>query len=230
MQNGFGNTIFTETKEENFERFMRAVRVVLAVVAGCSAMMAALYQPFIEVWTGGHPELSRHFLTPLLMVVFFYIYQSRQTLLVFKAAANLWRADRWKPMFAGTLNLTLNITFVVTLPDEYKLDGVILSTVLSFIIVQIPWEWRVMFTAFFDRRQFSVYWRAQAAAALKAVVLCASTWYVARLVPLSGSTGLLVKGAVSAAFVACALSLLFCREVVGLATRLLQRRRKNAAS
>ena len=225
MQNGFGNTIFTESKEANFERFMRAVRVVLAVVAGCSAMMAALYQPFIEVWTGGHPELSRHFLTPLLMVVFFYIYQSRQTLLVFKAAANLWRADRWKPMFAGSLNLTLNITFVVTLPEEYKLDGVILSTVISFLAVQIPWEWRVMFTAFFDRRQFAVYWRAQAAAALKAVVLCVSAWYVARLVPIAGTTGLLAKGAASAAFVACALVVLFRREVAGLASRLVHRGR-----
>ena len=113
MQNGFGNTIFTESKEANFDRFMRAVRIVLAIVAGCSAMMTALYQPFIEVWTGGRPELSRHFLTPLLMVVFFYVYQSRQTLLTFKAAANLWRQDRWKPMVAGALNLTLNITFVV---------------------------------------------------------------------------------------------------------------------
>ena len=223
MQNGFGNTIFTETKEANFERLMRAVRAVLVVVAGCSAMMAALYQPFIEVWTGGRPELSRHFLTPLLMVVYFYIYQSRQTLLTFKAAANLWRQDRWKPMVAGAFNLTVNITLVVTLPDEYKLDGVILSTVLSFVLIQIPWESYVMFTRFFGGGEARIYLRTQALSMLKAVVLCASAWYFVRLVPLSGAVGLAAKGAVAAAFVACAMCALFRRDVVDLASRLLRR-------
>ena len=226
MQNGFGNTIFTESKEANFDRFMRAQRLVLAVVAGCSAMMAALYQPFIEVWTGGRPELSRHFLTPLLMVVFFYVYQSRQTLLTFKAAANLWRQDRWKPMVAGTLNLTLNITFVVTLPEAYKLDGVILSTILSFVLVQIPWESRVMFTAFFGTREAAAYWKAQAASAVKAVALCASAWLVARLVPLHGAPGLLAKGAASATFVACAAFVLFHAEAVGLLSKVFKSRRR----
>ena len=225
MQNGFGNTIFTESKDSNFERFMHAVRVVLVVIAGCSAMMMALYQPFIEVWTGGRPELSRHALTPLLMVAYFYVHQSRQTLLTFKAAANLWRLDRWKPMVAGALNLSLNITLVVMLPDEYKLDGVILSTILAFVLVQVPWESHVMFTAFFGGREARVYWRAQALSAVKTVVLCFGAWYVARLVQLSGAVGLVVKGGASAVFVVCATCLLFRGEVGILASRLLHRRR-----
>ena len=216
MQNGFGNTIFTESKEANFERFMRALRIVLAVIAGCAAMMAALYQPFIDVWTGGRPELSRHYLTPLLMVVFFYIYQSRQPLLTFKAAANLWRQDRWKPMVAGALNLTLNITFVVALPEAYKLDGVILSTILSFVLVQIPWESRVMFTTFFDSRQAVEYWHVQTSFAVKAVVLCASAWCVARLVPLAGVPGLVAKGVAAGLFVTCAACGLFRGEIAVL--------------
>jgi len=229
MQNGFGNTIFTESKEANFERFIRAVRAVLIVVAGCSAMMMALYQPFIEVWTGGRPELSRHALTPLLMVLYFYIYQSRQTLLTFKAAANLWRLDRWKPMVAGTLNLSLNIAFVVLLPNEYKLDGVILSTVLAFVVVQIPWESHVMFTRFFGGREARVYWRVQALSAIKTVALCLGAWHVARLVPFSGAAGLAVKGIASAVFVACATCLLFRGEVGALVSRFLHCRRTGMA-
>ena len=224
MQNGFGNTIFTESREANFERFMRALRIVLAVVAGCAALMMALYQPFIEVWTGSRPELSRHFLTPLLMVVFFYVYQSRQTLLTFKAAANVWSQDRWKPLVAGALNLTLNITFVVTLPEAYKLDGVILSTILSLVFVQIPWESYVMFTTFFDSRQAAAYWRVQTSFAIKSVVLCASAWCVARLVPLAGIPGLAAKGVAAGLFVACAACVLFRAEVSDLLSRLLHRK------
>lgn len=225
MQNGFGNTIFTESKEANFDRFMKAARLVLVVVAGCSAMMMALYQPFIELWTGGRPELSRHFLTPILMVTFFYVFQSRQTLLTFKAAANIWRQDRWKPIVAGALNLTLNITFVVTLPEAYKLDGVILSTILSFVFVQMPWESNALFTAFFNSRQACEYWRTQASSAMKAAVLCASAWYVVRLVPLSGVVGIATKGIVSSVFVAGATCLLFRREVSDMVSRILHRGR-----
>ena len=213
MQNGFGNTIFTESKAENFDRLLRAHKVVLVVIACCSAMMLALYQPFIEVWTGGRPELSRHFLTPLLMVVFFYTYQSRQTLLTFKAAANLWYLDRWKPILAGALNLAVNITLVVALPEAYKLDGVIFSTILSFVVVQIPWESHVMFTAFFGRSEAIAYWREQALSAIRTVALCASAWGVARLVPLTGVPGLAAKGAATALFVVCAGCVLFRREV-----------------
>ena len=150
------------------------------------------------------------------------MYQSRQTLLTFKAAANLWRQDRWKPLIAGALNLTLNITFVVTLPDAYKLDGVILSTALSFILVQIPWESRVMFTAFFDGRQAAAYWRVQAMAAAKTVVLCMGAWFAAHLVPLSGAIGLVAKAAAAAAFVACAMCVLFRGEVSILLSRVMR--------
>ena len=197
MQNGFGNTIHTETKEENFARFMKAERLLLMVVAWCSALMIALYQPFIAVWTGGRPELSRHLLTAVLMVLYFYINQSRQMLLTFKAAASLWRADRWKPIVAGSLNLALNISFVVMLPDEYKLDGVILSTILSFVLVQIPWETHVVFTSYFGRTELRSYVRTQLGFALFAVALGAVVWTMSSIIVLDGIVGLAVKGIVA---------------------------------
>ena len=224
MQNGFGNTIFTESKEANFERLMKAVRFVLAVVAGCAAMMAALYQPFIEVWTGGRPEFARHALTAVLMVAFFYVYQSRQTLLVFKAAASLWREDRWKPLIAGAFNLSVNIALVIVLPDEYKLDGVILSTILSFVFIQIPWESHVMFTCFFGRREAAAYWRVQAVSIVKAVILAFGAWAAAKAVPLAGGVGLVVKGAAAGVFVASAMCILFRGEIKPLFSRILHRK------
>ena len=159
----------------------------------------------------------------VLMVAYFYVKESRQTLLTFKAAANIWRQDRWKPLVAGAFNLTVNITLVVTLPDAYKLDGVILSTVLSFVLIQIPWESRIVFSTFFDRRQGAIYWRVQAISLIKAVLLCVSAWGVARMVPLSGVPGFIAKGAATGAFVACATCALFRREVSDLLSRFLRR-------
>ncbi len=147
----------------------------MAVVLFCAVSMTALYQPFMRVWTKNDPTLVRHALTPLLMVLYFYIMQSRQVLLTFKSAASLWRQDRWKPIVAGAVNLASNILFVVYLPDAYKLDGVIFSTILGFALIQIPWESHVVFTAFFGRRESRAYWRGQAAFA--ALALCAAAWF-----------------------------------------------------
>ena len=164
------------------------------------------------------------FLTPLLMVLFFYVNQSRQTLLSFKSAASLWRADRWKPVIAGLVNLGLNITFIKLFPQEYKLDGVILSTILSFLIIQIPWESRVMFTAFFSARQAKDYWLFQARAAGQALLLCSLAWCAAWLVPVGGIGGLLLKGAAAAAVSSLMVTYLFREDLREMLQKLLKRK------
>ncbi len=177
MNGGFGNKIYTESKEANFRLFMKMNRLSMAVVLFCAVAMTALYQPFICVWTKNDPALVRHTLTPLLMVLYFCIMQSRQVLLAFKSAASLWRQDRWKPIVAGAVNLASNILFVIYLPDAYKLDGVIFSTIIGFAFIQIPWESHVVFTAFFGKRESRAYWRDQAAFAALALALCAAAWF-----------------------------------------------------
>ena len=209
MTGGFGNKIYTETKAENFNLFMRMNRLTVTVAIWCTAMMAALYQPFIVVWTKGDTTLVRHALTPALMVFYFYIMQTRQTLLAFKSAAGIWRQDRWKPIVAGAVNLGANILFVVFLPDAYKLDGVIFSTILGFALIQIPWEIHAVFTSFFGRAECRQYCRSQLRLALCATVVVAAAWSAVRLVALDGVAGLLAKGALAAVVSAFAVAVVF---------------------
>ena len=198
MTGGFGNKIHTESREANFRLLMRMARLTLLVTTWCAAMMSALYQPFISIWTHGDSSLLRHALTPALMVLYFYIMQSRQILLTFKSAAALWRQDRWKPIVAGAVNLATNMLFVIFLPEEYKLDGVIFSTIISFILIQIPWESHVVFSSFFCRREFRAYWQTNLRLAAFALSVCLASLGAASLVRLDGVFGFLAKGAVAA--------------------------------
>jgi len=209
MTGGFGNKIYTESKEENFRLFMRMNRLSMAAVIFCVAMMAAMYQPFMSVWVKDDPALMRHALTPALMVLYFYIMQSRQVLLAFKSAASLWRQDRWKPIVAGAVNLGTNVLFVLFLPEEYKLDGVIFSTIIGFAFIQIPWESHVVFSCFFGKAESRAYWRSNAGFALCTLVLCAAAWGAARAVPLGGIPGLFAKTAAAAVATAICMALAF---------------------
>ena len=217
MTGGFGNKIYTESKEENFRLLMRMNRLSMAVMVFCAAMMTALYQPFMAVWVKDDPTLMRHALTPALMVFYFYIMQSRQVLLSFKSAASLWKQDRWKPIVAGAVNLGSNILFVLFLPDAYKLDGVIFSTIIGFAFIQIPWESHVVFTVFFGRTESRLWWRSQFRFALFAIMLCALAWGAAHAVRISGIAGLAAKGVVASAVSAGAVLALFRRDVIAIA-------------
>ena len=213
MTAGFGNKIHTETKEENFRLFMKMTRLAQLLILGCAAVMAALYQPFIFVWTKGDPVLVRHVLTPILMVLYFYVNQSRQMLLTFKSAAALWRQDRWKPVVAGAVNLALSVASVIILPEGYKLDGVIFSTVVSYVFIQVPWETHVVFTHFFNGEQARIYWRVHAGFAILALALCGATWGLTSWVPLGGIGGLATKGVVAAVATSALLCVAFWKDV-----------------
>ena len=227
MKAGFGNRIHTESQEENFALFMKAHRLIAVAIVWCAAMLFALYQPFIQIWTRHKPELGRHFLTAALMVLFFLINQSRQVLLTIKDAAGLWHKDRWKPLVAGLLNLSINITLIRILPFDYKLDGVITATIVSLVLVQIPWETYAVFSTLFTKAQARTYLFSQIRFALLAVPLCAVTWFAVQQVTMDKMQGMALKGVVAGLVSGSIILILFRHEVM---THLRQRLSKGGAT
>ena len=213
MASGFGNKLHTESREKTFQLFMQVCRLIGIIVIWCTAMMLALYQPFIEIWSGHKPELMQHFLTPVLMVLYFYVNQSRQALLSFKSGASIWQEDQWKPVVGGVVKLITCLLFIEILPEGFKLDGVILSTIIEYVFVQIPWESHVVFKALFNRAQTKAYWRLQISYLLTALLLCTATWGVATAIPLEHIPGLLAKGVAASLFSGILLAVLFRKEI-----------------
>lgn len=223
LSGGFGNKIHTESREKNFELFMRVNRLVGIINIWCAAMMLALYQPFVVIWSKRNPELIQHFLTPVLMVLYFYINQSRQVQLAFKGGAALWYQDRWKPVVGGLVKLLTCLLFIKILPKEYKLDGVILSTIIGYIFVQIPWESHVVFTSFFNQTQSKAFWIFQLQFMLIAVLVCVITWGIVTMIPLDRISGLLVKGFVAMLVSSGLVLALFHKDVSAIMEKVLKR-------
>ncbi len=207
---GFGNAIRTETKAEVWEKFRKANGFAMVAVAWCSAMMLALYQPFMALWTGGRPELMRPISTALLMVVSFYVCNSRQGILAIKDALGLWRPDQLKPVVSGLVNCGVSIA----LARLIGMDGIILGTILAFAFIEIPWESAVVFRNYLTGggdaggRSFLVrYARQQLSFLAFACALCAATWLAATLVPsVPNVFADFALRALAAASVACGLT------------------------
>ena len=223
MMGGFGNKLNTESKDKNFELFMRVYRMTGIIIIWCTTLMLALYQPFIRGWMREKQMLVQPFITSALFVALFYINQSRQVLLTFKGAAGLWREDRWKPVAGAAVKLLISLLSVLFLDDRYKLDGVIISSIIGYVVVQIPWESHVVFSKFFDRQKGKYYWLQQLKFAMLAIIPCAITLAVVQPIPLERTRGLIVKGIVASVVSTAVMLIIFRKDLIDVVKKVLRR-------
>ncbi len=224
---GFGNAIHTESKDDVWEKFRKVNAFALVAIAWCAAVMLALYQPFMALWTGKDSGLVRPFSTAALMVVYFYVNNARQGLLVLKEALGLWRPDQFKPVVSGVVNCAVSIA----LAQVIGMDGIILGTILAFLLVDIPWESAVVFRSYFagadaaGRGFLGRYVRLQASFLAFACALCAATWGLIALVPSLPNVFLdfMLRGAVTALVAGGLTVALYHRELRLVAERVLRR-------
>lgn len=142
---GVGNSLATESKEKNYGDFLEVSCITLCALGVCITCMLCLYQPFISVSFGSKYLLSFPFV--ILYCVFFYVYELCRMLNVFKDAAGIWHSDRLRPLVVSLLNLAINIVLV----QFVGLAGVLLSTIVSYYFVNLPWLLRNVFSQVFER-------------------------------------------------------------------------------
>ena len=129
----------------------------------------------------------------------------------------------------GVLEPRINILFVIVFPEKYKLDGVILSTVLAITFIDTPWELYVMFKHFFNPAQARVYLKLQAEFVLIAVLLSAATCYGAHIVTFAGFPGLVMKGIVAAIISGSITLAVFHSDIKKALASVLNRKKKTLA-
>lgn len=70
------------------------------------------------------------------VITFNYFVQfMRQAALLFREATGTFYNDRWKPIVEGVVNVVLSIVFVLVFPEEYKVVGVIVATILTNLFI-----------------------------------------------------------------------------------------------
>lgn len=142
---GIGNSIVTETIEKNYEDFKKLVFIVNWMVTICVSCFASMYQPFITLWVGEKYTFEYPVVT--LLCIYFYLVIMQQIIGLYKDAAGIWHQDRFRPLIASAVNLVLNLAFV----NIWGIYAIIASTLISYIIVAIPWMITNVFKYVFKR-------------------------------------------------------------------------------
>ena len=131
---GIGNSFVTETVSKNRNTFLRVLFFNGWISCVACSMMVAIYQDFIYMWVG------EKFLYPnymmYLIVAYFFVHSIRRTIIVFRDGAGMWQDNKWQPIVSATFNIFVNIMLVVSI----GVPGIVISSILSMLLIDIPWE------------------------------------------------------------------------------------------
>ena len=187
---GVGNKLVMESKEANYRDLERISLLFGWLLCVSSSMLLCLYQPFMLVWMGGDSMLQGGIV--VCFVVYYYTMGANKMINMFKDAAGIWRIDRWRPLTAALVNLGLNLITVRWL----GLYGVLLSSVVSIVFIQIPWLFYNLFREVFPRQFMGRYIRLFCGLTAAALVCCGASWLLCGLFDLNVWPTLILNAAV----------------------------------
>ena len=188
---GVGNSLVTESEEKNYKDLKRFTVLFGWMMAISTPMLLCMYQPFMKLWMGEENLLVMNYV--ICFAIYYYTMGMDRIIEMFKDAAGIWRKDRFRPLTAALVNLGLNLATVKWL----GLYGVLLSSVVSIVGVQIPWLFHNLFQEVFPRKYLWPYVRFFCGLVAVALASCAVSWILCSLLRLNVWTTLIVNGCVS---------------------------------
>lgn len=188
---GVGNKLVMESREENYRDLEKISLLFLWILCVSSSMLLCMYQPFIHIWMGEENMLAVGLV--ICFVIYYYSMGANKLINMFKDAAGIWRIDRWRPLTAALTNLCLNLITVRFI----GLYGVLLSSVVSIVFIQIPWLFHNLFREVFPRQCMGKYIRLFSGMTVIALISCVASWLICSLFKLNVWPSFFLNAAVS---------------------------------
>lgn len=185
---GIGNSLIVETREKNYSDFKKFTFITAWVAGFCTSCLLCLYQPFMRIWVG--EELLLEYSAVICFCVYFFIYEINQLLNTYKDAGGIWHEDRFRPLVTGLANLGLNLVMV----QHWGIYGVLLSTVISMLLVGMPWILYNLFTTLFERHRLADYLKHLLFYTVVSAVACAVNGIICSWIVLDDWATLILRG------------------------------------
>lgn len=184
---GIGNSVIVETKEKNFNDLKKFTFLIAWIAGFSTCCLLCLYQPFMEIWVG--KDLMLGFFAVICFCIYYFVNEINQLLNTYKDAAGIWHEDRFRPLVTAIANVGMNLLTVQFL----GIYGVLLSTVLSMLLVGMPWLLYNLFTVLFDRDQLPIYLKTLIKYILVVVLSCVICYFFCQLFTFNKWATLIVR-------------------------------------
>lgn len=185
---GIGNSLETESPEKNYLDFTKFTFLIAFMSGCCTCLFLCLYQPFMHLWVK-EQSLMFGMSEVLCFCAYFYVYELISVMIQYKDAAGIWHEDRFRPLLTALTNLLLNILLV----GKIGIFGVLLSTVISFLLVGMPWLIHNIFSLLFFRSPWS-YVKRILYYTLVTCIVCAVCYFSSLWISVDSWLALIFKG------------------------------------
>lgn len=188
IQPGIGNSMATESMEKNRSDFGKISFSLIWIVGWMSICLICLLQDFIGLTFGKDSVLD--FNMVLLLVLQFFIWRTFDILMTYRDVVGKWNGDTLIPYISGLFNLVSNVLLVRWI----GINGVVISTILTFIVFSIPNSIRVLFKEVF-KAPISLFLREYIFNTMCVAVVGLITYGICSLIPFENVyMNLMVKG------------------------------------
>lgn len=174
-----GNSVATESREKNYHDFRKFHFLIIWVLTWWSACLLCLFQPFMTLWQGQENTLP--FSMVVLFCFYFYLHHAGDITYMYKEATGLWWYGKYCSLLSATVNLTLNLILV----QINGLQGILLSTIIALVSVNIPYGAWVLFQRYFESKEkYFIYLKRMMLYFVVAVIISGITYGVCCYVPV----------------------------------------------
>ncbi len=188
-----GNSVVEQQKGSNLHVLDQYAFLQNWMACICISCLLNLFQPFVTLWVGQEWLLPGYMV--VLFALYFYVLCVSDTAVLLREVTGIWWDGCWISILEAIANLVLNVVLVLKL----GLAGVILSTILTILFINLPLEYYYVFRGYFG----SGAWKFLLRQLLYGIEI-AGIGYASTLVlgGIGAGTipGLLLKGVLSVAF------------------------------
>ncbi|WP_286295390.1 lipopolysaccharide biosynthesis protein [Vibrio apostichopi] len=166
-----GNLIVTKEQDE-IEKILKALELAGFFIFSFFSVYLYLFADyFIKSWLGEEYLINSSL--PLLLAVNLFLYGMRIPINTVKSAAGLYVQDKYAPMIQSVIN----IAFSVYLVNDFGVDGVVMGTIISGVLVPLWIRPLVVYRNLLTRKSLKVYYLSSLSyAVVFSLTLCISSY------------------------------------------------------
>ena len=102
----FGNVMTVENEDTIYKKFNQIYFFNYLIFSFATVSVAVLIQPFMRFWIGQSDERAiLDYGTVILLLVYFFLFGMRRSVLITKDSAGLYRPDRYFALIEATINI-----------------------------------------------------------------------------------------------------------------------------
>lgn len=187
---GVGNKVALNTVEQNHKDFQLVTFVYMWISGWCTICLLCLYQPFMRLWVG--QELMFPFIVVIQLCLYFYSLTMGDMRSIYSNSSGLFWQGRFYVIVEAVLNIILNYVF----GKKWGVYGIIAATNVTILFINFIWGSLVLYKYYFVQMSVKKYFLSHACYAGVTITNAVLTYFITRIIPFEGLTGLILKGMV----------------------------------